>query len=574
MNRLTFLFCTCFFALIFNTSIVNAQCNVNSGCANSVLFTVNPPVFNTSNLSIEFNNVMVGNFACNSSNYLSGVVFYIYQLLPDGSRIFQCTVEGPAPFNVVGSISLQFGQTSFCGNSIPLGMIPAGPSNGFEACDGARYEMEGVLYITDNTTFDALNTSVYSNLNATEYTVLNLGTLDVNINNQFPGNGQPLTTAIINDFNTGYNGPINLNCGEDIELYVEGLSRISNCVPYADISTGIPSELTNNFYYTINGGSPVTIENTATGAAGGQNTGPDPSLGNLCYAGILNDASPYVLPYSDLPSGICDGTEIEFTLQTTDQFTGVTLQDQITVIYSGSSCVGNCCANVDLNLNFDGFPGQTSWTIFDSNNMPVANGGNYNGFPSNSNTTASTCLPDGCYTLVVNDAAGNGMCPFQSSAVGVSTFVTPGTLILPGSIVGTLSLVAMPGLCGNYNIKDINGVTLASGGGSFGASQSSTFCLQNGTAPRLHAHTTLNEKIIEEVWPNPAKDFLYVSLNTELLNTAFEVKIVDITGKEYKYNAHLLNDSVIEFNTKILPSGFYFVQIQTDEGIVSKKFLK
>jgi len=69
------------------------------------------------------------------------------------------------------------------------------------------------------------------------------------------------------------------------------------------------------------------------------------------------------------------------------------------------------------------------------------------------------------------------MCPFQSSAVGVSTFITPGTLITPGSIVGTLSLVATPGLCGNYSLSDASGNPLVSGGGSFGSTQSQTFCI-------------------------------------------------------------------------------------------------
>jgi len=574
MNRIAFWFCTCLFALAFNTNLVKAQCNINTGCTNAAVLTVNPPVFNASNLSISFNNVTVGNFSCSNANYKSGVVFYIYQLLPDGSRIYQCTVEGPAPFNVVGNISIDFGQSSFCGNTIPLGTVVADPANGFEACDGARYELEGVLYITENMNFDALNTSVYNQLPATQFTSINLGTIDVNINNEFPGNGQPLTTAIINDFNTGSNGPITLNCGEDIELYVEGLSRLSNCLPYTDIFTGIPSELTNNFYYTINGGAPIVIRNASNGAAGGQTTGSDPNLGGLCYAGILNDTAPYVLSYADLPSGICNGTEIEFTIETTDSFTGVTAQDQFTVIYSGNSCVGNCCANVDLTLNFDGFPGQTSWTIFDANNVAVASGGNYAGQPSNSNTVESTCLSDGCYTLVVNDAIGNGMCPFQSNAVGVSTFITPGTLIMPGSIVGTLSLVATPGLCGNYNIKDANGVTLANGGGAFGASQTNMFCLQNGASPRVGIQNNFDENILVDIWPNPAKELLNVALNSRTLNTPFSLKVIDVAGNEHVYKAELINDGLIQLNTKSLPAGFYFVQIITENNVLSKKFLK
>jgi len=145
-------------------------------------------------------------------------------------------------------------------------------------------------------------------------------------------------------------------------------------------------------------------------------------------------------------------------------------------------CVNASCTSIDMNILFDGFPGQSSWDITDANGNVVATGGTYGSqSPNSSYTTAAGCLPDGCYTLNFNDALGNGMCPFQSSAVGVSTFITPGTLITPGSIVGTLSLVATPGLCGNYNLTDANGNILVSGGGAFGSQQSTDFCL-SGTS--------------------------------------------------------------------------------------------
>lgn len=64
----------------------------------------------------------------------------------------------------------------------------------------------------------------------------------------------------------------------------------------------------------------------------------------------------------------------------------------------------------------------------------MASGSNYGSLPGYTNQTESSCLPDGCYTLTFYDALNNGMCPFQSSAIGVSTFITPGTLITPGGV--------------------------------------------------------------------------------------------------------------------------------------------
>jgi len=176
------------------------------------------------------------------------------------------------------------------------------------------------------------------------------------------------------------------------------------------------------------------------------------------------------------------------------------------------------CAAVDLDIFFDGFPGQTSWDIVDANGNTVASSnGTYGNQTGNSSINVQpACLPDGCYTFTMYDALNNGMCPFQSSAVGVSTFVTPGTLITPGSIVGTLSLVATPGLCGNYELTNAAGEVLASGGGSFGAQENSSFCLNGGMLQRnANNDLGLTDKFINNellrVHPTVVSDLVQVS---------------------------------------------------------------
>jgi len=88
------------------------------------------------------------------------------------------------------------------------------------------------------------------------------------------------------------------------------------------------------------------------------------------------------------------------------------------------------CSSVSLDINFDGFPAQTSWNITDASGNIVANSGNYNGINGNTNLTENACLSDGCYTLTFYDAINNGMCPFRAVASSSGTFITPGTLIL------------------------------------------------------------------------------------------------------------------------------------------------
>jgi len=150
---------------------------------------------------------------------------------------------------------------------------------------------------------------------------------------------------------------------------------------------------------------------------------------------------------------------------------------------AGDGCdtqAGGCtqpCNNVNLNIMFDSFPGQSSWDIVDGNNTIVASGGPYGSSSPYSTTTESSCLPDGCYTLNFYDSLSNGMCPFTVALGSSATFITPGTLIAPGTIVGTLSLFIAPQLCGSYMLTDASSTIILSGGGIFPAMQSTAFCV-------------------------------------------------------------------------------------------------
>ncbi len=228
------------------------------------------------------------------------------------------------------------------------------------------------------------------------------------------------------------------------------------------------------------------------------------------------------------------------------------------------------CAAVDLDIFFDGFPSQTSWDITDANGSTVASSnGTYGSQTGNSSITEQpACLPDGCYTFTMYDALNNGMCPFQSSAVGVSTFITPGTLISPGSIVGTLSLVATPGLCGNYELTNAAGEVLASGGGSFGAQEASSFCLSGGMLQRK-ARTEFDTKFTDvdlfRVFPTITAHTVQLSFQTEESSSAV-IQIFDLNGKLMNE----INLKTVRGNNQVLldisnyQQGTYVVKLQLD----------
>jgi len=246
--------------------------------------------------------------------------------------------------------------------------------------------------------------------------------------------------------------------------------------------------------------------------------------------------------------------------------------------FNAACTITGGCASVDLDITFDGFPGQTSWNITDQSGTVVASGGNYGSQAGNSSLSLTPgCLPDGCYNLNFDDAIGNGMCPFQSTANSVSTFITPGTLITPGSIVGTLSLVVNPGLCGNYELTDVQGGVLVSGGGSFGANQSTPFCLQGGLAPKFvnelesTASKTTDDYLVE-INPNLVDDELNISYQLE---GNVQIKVLDINGKTIQqYNRNTNDLQYMKLNVTNIKPGVNFVQFISNDSVVTKRFIK
>lgn len=246
----------------------------------------------------------------------------------------------------------------------------------------------------------------------------------------------------------------------------------------------------------------------------------------------------------------------------------------------GTEPVTSCCAGLDLNISFDGFPSQTSWDILDANGAVVAtSGGTYTTQPALStlNLTSVACLPDGCYTLNVNDALNNGMCPFKANAVASGTFITPGTTIIAGSIVANFGLGVTPGLCGNYSLADANGTVLASGGGSFGAQDSNTFCLVGGVAQReagKRIESTKHTNILA-VYPTLSTNFINLEFGFAE-ETRANIYIYDINGKLIQQydNQIVSNITNMQLNISNYDKGSYLIQLITKESSVTKRFIK
>lgn len=101
-------------------------------------------------------------------------------------------------------------------------------------------------------------------------------------------------------------------------------------------------------------------------------------------------------------------------------------------------------ALITLNLNLDNFPEETTWTLVDDNDITLFAGGPYNN--DGELISETWCLdPEGCYTFIIQDSYGDGICCGQSGN-------------------------------GNYEIVNADGLLLANSDGTFGSGEEMAFC--------------------------------------------------------------------------------------------------
>ena len=371
--RLTSLFL--FFTTLFflNSNLLLGQCTITS-CPNPVIVSGNATwtdgTQGTANGFLSVTGLTLGNVDCLTGD--AGLDIYVYQLLPDGTRMAFCNVANSAPDNFIYKFPIGIGPASDCSNTafpLPDQIIydhnNNGVNSGMYLCEGGVYEVVIAVYVNDTGAPIDGEQSVFSALNTNQYVELNLGTFFVNYTNEFASPNPfpvPISTASISGPN-GETGTMTASCSEDVTLFVEALSYIGRCrverdavpnfYPFCDpldpnMNTGIyspsiESELENFLSYTINGGTPIIIRdgnsaNAGTEAYGGQQTGPGnlPGLGaNECYTGLCG-ARPF-----PVPDAMCAGDVMVVSLETFDVYTNATVSDQLTITFTGEGC-NNC----------------------------------------------------------------------------------------------------------------------------------------------------------------------------------------------------------------------------------------
>lgn len=78
-----------------------------------------------------------------------------------------------------------------------------------------------------------------------------------------------------------------------------------------------------------------------------------------------------------------------------------------------------------------------------------------------------------------------------------------------------------------------------------------------------------------DIFPNPVSDVVNVAISLEEMAQDLSVNLIDINGRILETQQFSTTQQQnIQFNTAELPAGFYFVRIQTENGVRVKEFVK
>jgi len=153
-------------------------------------------------------------------------------------------------------------------------------------------------------------------------------------------------------------------------------------------------------------------------------------------------------------SRLVAGADYEYQLRTrcSDGWTGYTSIEGFNTVKEDTSSDDSgdaTCNAITFELVLDQYGSETSWELVNADNERVANGGPYKDNQAGRKITKEFCLPNGCYTMYVDDAYGDGICCDYGD--------------------------------GYFTLSDQNGNTIAESNGYFGDYDYLDVCIENNS---------------------------------------------------------------------------------------------
>ena len=202
---------------------------------------------------------------------------------------------------------------------------------------------------------------------------------------------------------------------------------------------------------------------------------------------------------------------------------------------------GTGCTDISLVFTFDNYPEDISYEIIDNAGEIIASGGPYNDEPDGSTLTLTGCFDNGCYSLVIKDSYGDGLCCRYGN--------------------------------GSYTLSTASGTLLAEGA-QFSDEDKKEFCIGTAT-PNVVAGArdngiTTASKIIE-LYPNPVQGDSMLHVAGATKGTSYAV--INVMG-QVVLKSTLSSGGTIDVQN--LSKGLYLVRFANAEGAstVMKSFIK
>lgn len=195
------------------------------------------------------------------------------------------------------------------------------------------------------------------------------------------------------------------------------------------------------------------------------------------------------------------------------------------------------CVDTRLSITFDNYPEETSWNIKNSAGATVASGGTYGNQADGSTLNIDECLDAGCYTFTINDTYGDGICCAYGN--------------------------------GSYTITNTATGTALASGGSFGSTETKSFCVSNNESGNTSVASFDNavEGTFLNVSPNPFTDRLQIQTNIEGLTN---YTLVNLQGQIVKTGS--IQDKTVVLDD--LSRGVYFITFANDKKQLVRKVIK
>jgi hypothetical protein len=296
---------------------------------------------------------------------------------------------------------------------------------------------------------------------------------------------------------------------EQLSTYCPGSA--SEAISFRMRNNGATTITSAAIEYSVNGGAPSTY----------------PWTGSLAYGQVTTVNLP-TINFTVQPTNSINVNVVSVNGGTTDN-----LSTNNVAVTNFNEAATTTSPNVTLRIVLDGYGSEISWTLKNSANVTVAQGGPYTDGGSNAAfpvPDVNLTLANDCYTFQMNDSYGDGICCSYGN--------------------------------GNYQILG--------GGVQIPGTTGSTFSSVDVRKFTVNSATAVNE--VEnnnfKLYPNPAT----TEFNVEFASTVNEgsIRIMDIQGREIMQK-NINNVDFQSMNIAQLENGFYMVVINADGKTKTEK---